>query len=251
MNKKILFSALLITLLFFTSCGGEDTKNENVSSTWNNIIENNTINTENENINEDEMTVCPMDAKLCPDGETYVWRTWSNCDFEECPIIEEYNSWENNNEDSNILDRYNSNVLWNVECNFKIEEEWWTFNQTVYISWIKIRMLWKMEKDWYTSESNIISDWEYTYVWWTWWSFKMKIQNDDLDDNKIQDNQDYAWLQDIKSILGNIKNNECKDWIVDESKFELPEWVEFMDFEELSRNILKDVDLSQFDNLGE
>lgn len=28
---------------------------------------------------------CTMEAKMCPDGETYVWRTWPNCEFAACP----------------------------------------------------------------------------------------------------------------------------------------------------------------------
>ncbi|HPY39687.1 MAG TPA: hypothetical protein PLM98_04150 [Thiolinea sp.] len=31
------------------------------------------------------MTLCPMDAKLCPDGRSSVGRTGSNCEFAACP----------------------------------------------------------------------------------------------------------------------------------------------------------------------
>lgn len=31
------------------------------------------------------MMVCPMDAKLCPDGRTSVGRTGPNCQFAACP----------------------------------------------------------------------------------------------------------------------------------------------------------------------
>lgn len=31
------------------------------------------------------MMVCPMDAKLCPDGRTSVGRAGSNCEFAACP----------------------------------------------------------------------------------------------------------------------------------------------------------------------
>ena len=30
------------------------------------------------------MKVCPMDAKLCPDGKTYVGRSGPNCEFVAC-----------------------------------------------------------------------------------------------------------------------------------------------------------------------
>lgn len=31
------------------------------------------------------MTVCPMDARICPDGRTSVGRTGPNCQFAACP----------------------------------------------------------------------------------------------------------------------------------------------------------------------
>lgn len=31
------------------------------------------------------MKACPMDAKLCPDGKTYVGRSGPNCEFVACP----------------------------------------------------------------------------------------------------------------------------------------------------------------------
>lgn len=34
---------------------------------------------------EDEKVFCTMDAKLCPDGETYVGRIPPTCEFAPCP----------------------------------------------------------------------------------------------------------------------------------------------------------------------
>lgn len=34
---------------------------------------------------DDETTVCTEEAKLCPDGKTYVGRTGPNCEFASCP----------------------------------------------------------------------------------------------------------------------------------------------------------------------
>lgn len=34
---------------------------------------------------KDEGYACPMDAKMCPDGVTYVGRTGPNCEFKKCP----------------------------------------------------------------------------------------------------------------------------------------------------------------------
>lgn len=31
--------------------------------------------------------MCTEEAKLCPDGKTWVWRTWPSCQFSECPNI--------------------------------------------------------------------------------------------------------------------------------------------------------------------
>lgn len=35
--------------------------------------------------NKGAMTICPMDAKLCPDGHNSVGRTGPNCEFAPCP----------------------------------------------------------------------------------------------------------------------------------------------------------------------
>lgn len=32
-----------------------------------------------------EGVACTLEAKLCPDGFTYVGRSGSNCEFEKCP----------------------------------------------------------------------------------------------------------------------------------------------------------------------
>lgn len=32
-----------------------------------------------------DMTICPMDARICPDGRTSVGRTGPNCEFAACP----------------------------------------------------------------------------------------------------------------------------------------------------------------------
>ena len=34
-----------------------------------------------------DTTICTMDAKLCPDGKTWVGRTGPNCEFDGCAII--------------------------------------------------------------------------------------------------------------------------------------------------------------------
>lgn len=31
------------------------------------------------------MMICPMDARICPDGRTSVGRTGPNCEFAACP----------------------------------------------------------------------------------------------------------------------------------------------------------------------
>lgn len=35
--------------------------------------------------NKGAMMLCPMDAKLCPDGRSSVGRTGPNCEFAACP----------------------------------------------------------------------------------------------------------------------------------------------------------------------
>jgi len=47
-------------------------------------------------------SICPSDAKLCPDN-SYVFRTGPDCQFEECPAIEKREEEINNNIDWNLL----------------------------------------------------------------------------------------------------------------------------------------------------
>lgn len=35
----------------------------------------------------EEPVACTMEAKMCPDWKTYVWRTWPKCEFEKCPYV--------------------------------------------------------------------------------------------------------------------------------------------------------------------
>ncbi len=56
-------------------------------------FEDNLFNGENLSniLNEDDLTICSSEAKLCSDG-SYVFREEKNCEFSECPIFLENNS---------------------------------------------------------------------------------------------------------------------------------------------------------------
>jgi hypothetical protein len=41
----------------------------------------------------------------------------------------------------------------------------------------------------------------------------------------------------MKNNLESIPYNKCTEWIVLDSMFKLPDWIEFMDIEELQKNI--------------
>lgn len=75
-----------------------------------------TKNTEDKN---KDMTICTMDAKLCPDW-SYVWRTRPDCKFESCPTQTDNTQNQNDDEETitEILENH-TNTSW-------YQEEWLT-----------------------------------------------------------------------------------------------------------------------------
>lgn len=61
----------------FAPCPGEDDHTPSETPPVEPIVDDNVIG--------GGIGVCTMEAKMCPDGETYVSRTGSTCEFEKCP----------------------------------------------------------------------------------------------------------------------------------------------------------------------
>ena len=64
--------------------------------------------------------MCTEEAKLCPDGKTWVWRTWPSCQFSECPNIHPV---ENKRTISIKLQRKIDNLLSNFFN--KLDDKFW------------------------------------------------------------------------------------------------------------------------------
>lgn len=151
--------------------------------------------------------------------------------------------WENNDDSGNLSlwQRYVEWKIKSVKCVLQTEQEWWEINQVVYISAPKMRMdSTVVYKDW-NSESHMISDWVYTYVWWTNWpALKMKVETwaTDVEEpvTDIPENTDEP--KDMSEYLEQIPYNKCSEWSEDDSMFKLPNWVEFMDMEEFQNNMM-------------
>lgn len=137
-------------------------------------------------------------------------------------------------DNTSLSDKFNSDSIWNLKCIIHTEE-WWIFDQTVFISWKKMRMDSISVSTGVSLDTHMISNWEYTYIWWTGWNFKMKIDKNNV--NKNENEKMDSWLTDTKEVLGKISTNKCEKWDVDDKVFELPEWVEFMDFWELQKSM--------------
>ena len=68
-----------------------------------------------------------------------------------------------------------------------------------------------------------------------WWAFKMKVEDDEYDetmfwDDEDEDVEDYDESADLKTLLEEIPDNKCKDWVFDNKMFELPENIDFSRF---------------------
>lgn len=145
-------------------------------------------------------------------------------------------------ENINLWQRYAEWKIWSIKCEMKTEQEWWVINQTVYISWEKVRMDSYVANEVWSNESFMINDWEYTYVWWTTWpAIKMKneveTQKVESETNDVQDSnfEDF----DISKNLEQIPYNKCSEWKEDDTMFKTPVWVDFMDMDQYKNDMMK------------
>ncbi|MBN1252114.1 MAG: hypothetical protein JXA16_08250 [Bacteroidales bacterium] len=61
-------------------------------------------------LGRNEERACTMEAKLCPDG-SYVGRVAPNCEFAECPIVDELKDWKTyTNEEYGFKIKYPENI---------------------------------------------------------------------------------------------------------------------------------------------
>lgn len=158
--------------------------------------------------------------------------------------IDEKNTWNESTDVGNISlwKKYAEWKIWSIKCEMKTEQEWWVINQTVYISWKKVRMDSNVLNEAWSNESFVINDWEYTYVWWTTWP-AIKMKNEEVssenqvnvEDTPSEENQE----MDISKNLEQIPYNKCSEWKNDDSMFTVPVWVEFMDMDQYKNNMMK------------
>lgn len=155
------------------------------------------------------------------------------------------NKWEPKKEideaNQNLWQKFSAGEKVNLKCEIETEQEWWKIKQIVYISSPNIRMDMNVANKAWDNESHMIMNSEYSYIWGANWpAMKMKNIKDDANkdvENIPENNTEKNPEQDMKNNLENIPYNKCSEWIVDDSMFKLPDWIEFMDIEELQKNI--------------
>jgi hypothetical protein len=167
---------------------------------------------------------------------------------------------EENNEirdNMSLSERFYANQIWSLKCTLTTENEWGTLDQILYISGIRMRSISTVQYNGQTTKTNMISDGEYTYIWWDVGAFKMKVEDDydDLDlwnDWEEDEEEDELWESptDLKTILEQIPDNKCVEWDVDEAMFELPENIEFQDFSDWFQMWwFEDIEIEWYENI--
>lgn len=168
--------------------------------------------------------------------------------------IETWTTLTNKLETKSEVDKTNQN-LWekfgagekiNIKCDLETEQEWWKIKQLVYISSPNIRMDMSVANKAWNSESHMIMDAEYTYIWGSHWpAIKMKnIKDSEIKEANLSQTPDTKNPeQDIKGNLEQIPYNKCVEWIVDDSMFKLPLSTEFMDMEDMMKDMPSQADM--------
>lgn len=146
---------------------------------------------------------------------------------------------EDTDDTQSISEKFFSNSAWEIKCTTTIEVGSGKIEQVVYISGNKMRMDSNWNQEWIPIENHMISDWEYNYIWWIGWSFKMKIEKNTENeiDSENENTKLDSWFQDSKEVLDNIPTSKCEKWEPDMQVFDLPEWIEFIDFGELQKSM--------------
>lgn len=149
-------------------------------------------------------------------------------------------------ENQNLWEKFSAGEKINIKCELETEQEWWKVKQMVYISSPKIRMDMNVANKAWNSESHMIMDSEYTYIWGSHWpAMKMKNIKDteEKDEEPLPNPQEQE--KDMKGNLEQIPYNKCVEWIVDDSMFELPTWTEFMNMEDMMKNMPSQADMEK------
>lgn len=151
--------------------------------------------------------------------------------------------WVDNMDSSNLSlwQRYVEWKIWSIKCILQTEQEWWKIDQIVYIAAPKMRMDSTVTHEAWNSESHMISDWEYTYVWWTNWpALKMKVQtwSTEVQEPAQEAPENTEETKSMSQYLEQIPYNKCSEWIADDSMFKLPDGINFVDMEEFQNNMM-------------
>lgn len=137
-------------------------------------------------------------------------------------------------DDINLYEGFKNWTLWNIVCKTHIEQEWWIVNQIFYISWIRMSLELTTTYEWKSYTSYMISDKEYTYTRWNGWAFKTKI-DEEIDIEEAD--EELKKSDDMYDTLENMPYSKCEKWDVDEDKFKIPDWIEFMDLTDWVNNL--------------
>ncbi len=143
-------------------------------------------------------------------------------------------------ESMNLWQKFSEWKIKNIKCEIETEQEWWKNDQIIYISWEKIRIDMTITDKAWTSENHMLTDWDYTYIWWSNWP-AFKIKNIDPNEITKQNNANIKTPEnspDISKNLEQIPYNKCSEWIVVESMFKIPDWIEFTDMETFQKDMI-------------
>ncbi len=249
MKKNIYksFLMLIVTSLLLTSCW-ENKKEKTWSWVSVNIVSETWVVEENN------------------DEKTWSWFTGVFIDVSNTWDTEEENTEETKDEinfeveehnDRWLLERYINNKIWNLKCHFRFEKKWWIIEAVSYINWLRIRSdtdgkFWKNRV-----KTHMIYDWEYFYLRWTWINLKMKMKKEDLIKESIEnarnnegkelteEQKKYANLS-LKELLEKAPYTKCREWIVEEDMFKVPDDIKFKDMNEKIKELeeFKNIDMN-------
>lgn len=88
----------------------------------------------------------------------------------------------------------------------------------------------------------MITDGDYTYVWWSnTQALKMKNNWELLNTWSTDEDNSNIDNQNTQKNLNQIPYSKCSEWTADNSMFALPVWVDFMDMSQIQNNMMKQI----------
>jgi major membrane immunogen (membrane-anchored lipoprotein) len=131
----------------------------------------------------------------------------------------------------------------NVKCTYKFDNEEAAMEGTVYVSGSKTRSDIKIKiSDGTENDSTTITDGEWMYMWSTAAEQGTKMNIKDME----QMAEKYKTEGDAEEDSNNQYKNQtqdvdykCRPWVVDNSKFNIPTNIEFIDMNEMMKGLLE------------